>query len=331
MKLTQMLIWLTLALVPFTGCTSTATQTQEPYAVASDWLALPVQGEQPVDVFYLYPTVYVRMNAASPLYSDRSSEVLKRSAAMAYQLQATAFAPVANIYAPYYSQCDAASVLSLPFEERDALLAQDPLQDAIAAFDYYMTHYNQGRPFVLAGHSQGSDVLRLLLARYMPSHPEVYERMLAAYCIGTSITERFLAEHPFLHFAERTDDIQVIVSYNTEAPGVEQPNPIVSRDALVINPITWTQSVEPAPAARNLGSLVPMIDGSLKLVQGFADATVDLDRAVVVCSTVEGKLPVLASSAHFPKGVYHSFDYALYYADLTENLKERTAAYLRGK
>lgn len=331
MKLTHMLVCLSLALVLLSGCASTATQIQEPYAVASNWLALPVQGDQPVDVFYLYPTVYVRMDASAPQYSDRSIEALKQSAAMAYQLQATAFAPVANIYAPYYSQCDAASVLSLPFEERDALLEQAPLQDAVAAFDYYITHYNQGRPFVLAGHSQGSDVLRLLLARYMPSHPEVYARMVAAYCIGTSITEAFLAEHPFLHVAKQADDTQVIVSYNTEAPGVEQPNPIVSRDALVINPITWTQSDEPAAAERNLGSLVPSPDGSLNLVQGFADAAVDLDRAVVVCSTVEGKLPVLASSAHFPKGVYHSFDYALYYANLTENLQVRTAAYLRGK
>lgn len=37
------------------------------------------------------------------------------------------------------------------------------LQDIEHAFDYYLKHYNQGRPFILAGHSQGAkSVIELL-------------------------------------------------------------------------------------------------------------------------------------------------------------------------
>jgi len=82
-----------------------------------------------------------------------------------------------------------------------------------------------------------------LLATYMPLHPEVYERMIAAYCIGISITSDFLAKHPFLKFAQRADDTQVIISYNTDAPGVTEANPIVNTNALVINPLSWTSPV----------------------------------------------------------------------------------------
>lgn len=327
MNHTGRIFGIVLVLVLLVGCTTMELDTSNPYADSTQWLSLPLTGTKPVDVFYLYPTVYVRENPAGPLYSERTTDTLQKAAAMAYQLQATAFEPAANVYAPFYRQCDPAAVLTLPFGERDALLEQAPLQDAIAAFDYYIQHHNNDRPFVLAGHSQGSDVLRLLLAEYMPAHPEVYERMIAAYCIGTSITNEFLAEHPFLRFAEHAEDTQVIVSYNTEAPGVTEPNPLVSKDALVINPLSWTRSEEPAGIERNLGSAMLDAAGALLVLPGFADAKVDLDRSVVVCSTVEGKLPVLASSAHLPKGVYHSFDYSLYYANLTENINQRIAAY----
>jgi len=37
-----------------------------------------------------------------------------------------------------------------------------------------------GRPFILAGHSPGPDMLLYLLSEYMEEHPDVYARMVAA-------------------------------------------------------------------------------------------------------------------------------------------------------
>jgi hypothetical protein len=68
-----------------------------------------------------------------------------------------------------------------------------PKADAFAAFDYYINNYNNGRPFILAGHSQGSNVLVYLLAKYMKAHPDVQKRMVAAYVIGYSVTDETLA------------------------------------------------------------------------------------------------------------------------------------------
>jgi hypothetical protein len=45
-------------------------------------------------------------------------------------------------------------------------------QDVESAFDYYLTHYNQGRPFIVVGHCQGTThALRL-------SEQKVYETVL---------------------------------------------------------------------------------------------------------------------------------------------------------
>ena len=76
-----------------------------------------------------------------------------------------------------------------------------PTLDVLAAFDYYIKHYNNGRPFILAAHSQGSNILINLLAGYMKDHPDVYSRMIAAYVIGYPVTAQYLADNPHLKFA----------------------------------------------------------------------------------------------------------------------------------
>lgn len=53
-----------------------------------------------------------------------------------------------------------------------------PLQDAEAALDYYFENLNEGRPFILAGHSQGAAILKELLKTYFRDHPEYYQLVL---------------------------------------------------------------------------------------------------------------------------------------------------------
>ena len=84
--------------------------------------------------------------------------------------------------------------------------------------DYYFENYNNGKPFILAGHSQGSQILTMILSDYMKEHPEHYKNMIAAYVIGYSVTDKYLAANPHLKFAEGADDTGVIISYNTEGP-----------------------------------------------------------------------------------------------------------------
>ena len=77
--------------------------------------------------------------------------------ASAFTRTATTLETFANVYAPYYRQVDAAYALTLPLPEHDALIAGIPTMDTVASFDYYVQNFNHGRPFILAGHSQGSN------------------------------------------------------------------------------------------------------------------------------------------------------------------------------
>jgi hypothetical protein len=294
------------------------------YSKASHWLSLPATVKN-VDVFYLYPTAWNKVNPTDPNICeiDNPSMLIGSNAAFAHQ--ATAFETVGNIYAPYYRQEDAAFVLSLPVNQRDALVAGAPTSDAVAAFDYYIRHYNKGRPFILAGHSQGSEVIRNLLSGYMKDNPAVYSKMIAAYALGTSITPAYLAANPHLHFAAGPDDTGVIIAYNTEAPVVvAEANILILPGALVINPITWTTDETLATTAEGLGSYMPDSAGVYTPVPQYADARIDLAKNALICSTVD-------KSLGYGPGIFHIYDYSFYYFNLRANAANRVQKFLEKK
>ena len=100
---------------------------------------------------------------------------------------------------------------------------------------------------------------------------------------------------PASAFAEGADDTGVIVSWNTEGPANKsEKNAVVLENAISINPINWKRDETYAPASENLGDRIPVMDtGTLKALDfeehkpGLADAQIDLERGVVVCTALE--------------------------------------------
>lgn len=314
--------------VMLTGCVNSKSEID--YSEAKSWLSLPVSTEKEVDVFYLYPTAWQKADKEEANICDIDNPSMLKGSKAAFERQATAFETVGNIYSPYYRQADAAYCLSLPLEEQEQLVGGIPKEDVFAAFDYYIKNYNNGRPFILAGHSQGSNIMVYLLSEYMKENPEVYDRMVAAYVIGYSVTDEYLTENPHLKFAQGPDDTGVIISYNTEAPNIEGNNPVILPGAKVINPISWTTEETLATAEEGLGSTLP--NKELKFIPAgkYADARIDKAKGALICSTanVEKLSP---GNEVFGKGVYHSFDYPFYYFNIRENAANRAKLFLMNK
>ena len=322
---------------PSTAPVSTSRGNPD-YANSSNWLSLPssTATRKKVDVFYLSDTTYQKPNANSPNIGAINDPGMQKGAKAAFSRTATAFETVADIYAPYNRQVDAMYKKSLPVAEQNKIEDGIPTSDAMAAFDYYIKHYNKGRPYILAGHSQGSNLIANILSEYMKKNPKVYKRMVAAYVIGYSITPQYLARNPELKFAEGPSDTGAIVSYNTEAPVVDGTNPVTLPGGIAINPITWTRTEEPATAAQNLGGILidPKTDYAVVDAKGdpvrvphYADAQVNKARGVVICGTADVNL-LSPGDALLPKGVYHSFDYPFYYFDVRANAADRVAHFL---
>jgi len=291
------------------------------YSKQEHWLAVPVVLDKKVDVFYLYPTAWKKVNENEPDICSIDNPLMLQWSKAAFGRQATAFEPVGNLFAPYYRQVD------LTAKDREKVVGTLPTLDAVAAFDYYVTHFNSGRPFILAGHSQGANVLGNLLAGYMKEHPDVLARMVAAYVIGYSVTGEYLSKNPHLKFAQGPDDTGVIISYNTEAPDVAPgTNPVVSPGGIAINPITWTRDETPAKASQSLGSIMPSGDMFVP-VEHYADARVDKTKGVVICSTADAD-KLFSIYPGMGKGIYHSYDYPFYYYNIRDNAANRIKKFL---
>ncbi|MFZ4590561.1 MAG: DUF3089 domain-containing protein [Ignavibacteria bacterium] len=319
--------------------TALTNKVHTDYSKPEHWLFVPSTTEKEADVFYLYPTVYGKTDINDSSICEINNAAMLRNAKIPFNIQATAFETAGNIYAPYYRQMDAVYGLTLPPEKLSAVIEDKPYTDLRDAFDYYIKNYNNGRPFILAGHSQGSNILIYLLSDYMKTNPEVYSRMIAAYVIGYSVTEDYLSKNTHLKFAVGPDDTGVIVSFNTEAPVVSEPgNPVVLPGAIAINPITWTREETLATAEENSGSLeigkdkTPLLDasGNFAVIKNYADARVDKKRGAVICSKVDAD-KLYQKNPIFGKGVYHSYDYPFYYFNIRENAVNRVQHYFKNK
>jgi len=335
------------------GCTSTSSsgksstpssapssQSQTPdYSNPANWLVLPSSkaSKKKVDVFFLYPTVYQQSSPSDPMVCAINNPQMQSGAKAAFSRTATAYSPVANIYAPYYQQA-AISVLTLPLDQQQSIVGGTPTTDALAAFDYYIKHYNKGRPFILAGHSQGSNIMINLMAQYMKKNLDVDKRMIASYVPGYSITPEYLSQNPELKFAQGPDDTGVIISFNTTSPAPQMADPVVLPGAMVINPITWTRSETPATAAQNLGGIavgsngyaVLDANGNPQKVMNYADAQINTAKGTLICSTAN-PTTLDPGNSLVAAGIYHNYDYPFYYFDIRANATARIAHYFAKK
>jgi len=309
-----------------------AAQDAPDYSRATSWYQIPGILRE-VDTFFIYPTEYMGTNEGDPDYAPLDNPEMREGVRFDHMTLASVYEGATNLFIPYYRQAGmkhAGEVGMKTGDPRNAF-ATLPYEDITAALDIYFENFNNGRPFILAGHSQGSGIATLVLANYMKEHPEYLDRMVAAYIIGFSITTDYLEANPHLRFATGESDTGVVISWNTEGPkNVEGNvrNAVVLPGAISINPLNWKLDETYAPASENLGSLVPNPEtGAYEIGDIGADAQVVPGRGVILTHT--GFEPV--GGEVFGPQSFHNGDYTFYYNNLRDNVARRVAAYLAGK
>ena len=313
--------------------------TPSDYSDKNNWAHLPENTDKEVDTFFVYPTVYMNPAPGAPEIVPIDDEMMRAGVKAHFREAPQAFVDKTNLYEPYYRQSNLCAVGNLdPYEFMD-FQKKEQRTDVYAALDYYFEHYNQGRPFILASHSQGSMMLKLALREYFKEHVDYLDRMVAAYVIGYAITTDDLEANPALKFAERADDTGVIVSWNVEGPeNKHEKNITVMKNAISINPLNWKRDDTYAPASENLGDRISILgDQGIFPVDfqinhpGLADAQVDVERGVVVCTTLSDQyvsIPEEVGPNLFGPASLHLSDYPAYWDNLCENIKTRINAYL---
>ena len=274
---------------------------------------------QTADVFYIYPTVSTISFADndSSWFADITLPEVREEANGNQRFNKMLYGEY-NFYAPYYRQMifEAYSQTAVLLDS----LAQIAAKDVKDAFQYYMAHYNHGRPFFLMGHSQGSQMLIELLKNGMTA--EQRQQMVAAYCIGYHVYAKDLAAYPEA-LKPATDNImQGLIIFNsvtdTTAIGM------VSRgDVVGINPTTWTMDTDTVPAEFHLGmakynaardSVLIVPCPTRTYLYSHTTVCPDLDPDMVFIPAYEGM---------FPKGNLHFADSWLFGGNVVENMRCR--------
>ena len=301
------------------------------YSKKACWYKMPEITKE-FDTFYIYSTIYFGANEGDPDYATLDNAEMLDGIKIEHAIKSSVFEESTNLFIPLYRQSSLKNAL-VAFEKDghiDNALIGTPYSDITNALDYYFEHYNQGRSFVIAGHSQGAAILRLLLKRYFKEHPDRYERMVAAYAIGYSITKEDLEANPHMKFATGETDTGVIISWHAEGPKNEEtnlplPNPIIGKNGISINPLNWKRDETYAPASMNLGSIVmDEKTGETEIRDIDGDARVCLARGSVITNakaTPNEMVEIVGPQC------YHQDDYSIFYNNIKENVAKRIATY----
>ncbi len=141
-----------------------------------------------------------------------------------------------NYYSPYYRQVTMETYTSDSLVEARMPLAYG---DVRKAFDYYLEHYNNGRPFILAGFSQGAMDVMDLLNELTDS---TYSRLVAAYVIGYKVTDTNAHIRP----AQDSADLGVTICYNSVRDNSCAVPILSDGNLMAINPVNWSTDATPA-------------------------------------------------------------------------------------
>jgi hypothetical protein len=372
----------TVAILLFVGCGGSSNPLVPPfssttdYSQAQNWETLP-NTSQAVDVLFFYPTTYASPTVLSSTWTppwNQSIAQARLDPKIKSQITSKTgvFAEAGtNLYVPYYQQAsglDLLDALLYSTTPQNANAANDALQvayrDVSNAFDYYLAHFNKDasnnpRPFILAGHSQGSNLLLMLLENKF-SDPALRKQLVAAYVIGWSVTSGDMSNYPDslakvgICGIPSTRLTGCIITYNTQdyagpwtvkgaGRGLVQPN------AYSVNPLTWVASgpgeveATAGPASANLGALFyqgylgthPTVTFNLDPDTG--DYTYEIDN-YTDAQNQNGALvidkpslaPAKQDNLMSPYDVapfFHNYDYTFFYRNLEKNAVSRINAY----
>jgi hypothetical protein len=132
----------------------------------------------PIDCFYVYPTVSSDPTLNAPDEVQPEEEAVAES-------QASRFSQDCAVYAPIYPQLTLLAINSptgIPFEA-----VAKAYSGVRAAFLEYLARYNDGRPFVLIGHSQGAAMLIQLVKELIEPNPAVRAKLVSAIILGGNV------------------------------------------------------------------------------------------------------------------------------------------------
>jgi len=295
--------------------------------------AAPAKPMRGVDVFWIHPTT--TRSTTDYNHDPLDPAVLKWTEESAVQRQASAFSACCRVFAPRYRAATTKALMDPA--RRDAAFAL-AYSDVERAFDWYLAHENNGRPFIIAGHSQGGAHSASLLEKRIKG-TALQQQLVAVYIIGINLMDGDLAPR-FAGVPLCAEPAQTgcFVQWNSILAGSDlTPNLKAyaaafaaqndGRDGgspLCVNPVTFDRRRPVSPASDAKGAIAgdPGF-GAMAALKAGAVAAECRDGLLLVQPAAELGLKPL------PGGSMHFHDVGLFWADISANATLRARSWLK--
>lgn len=305
------------------------------YADDAAWAALPGKrdpsDDRPqgagstvsgVNVFFIHPTSYLKPDNWNQPLTDEDANWIVDERVLRHQ--ASVFNSCCEVFAPRYRQATFFSFLDLSGNGEKALdLAYD---DVARAFDHFIAISGDDKPFILAGHSQGTlHAARLLREKIASS--ALQKRLVAAYLVGFLIKNDELAGVPVCQSAAQAGCVLGWNSVDGDGAGLYSNED----NLLCVNPLTWRADDQYAAHELNVGAIGYAAYGPAATGEDVTQMTVETGAADAQCINSQLSIPelrVTSFPSRMPGGSMHIYDYSLFYMNIRENVLARVATFL---
>ncbi|MCC7245395.1 MAG: DUF3089 domain-containing protein [Saprospiraceae bacterium] len=276
------------------------------------------QSSAQVDVFFLHPTTYTGSRRSERDWNASAADagLNKKTEEGSIQYQASMFNGAGRVFAPRYRQAHYHTFFVTAKDSADARKALDlAYTDIEAAFDAYLKNWNNGRPFIIAGHSQGALHGMRLLREHIEGQ-SLEKQLVAAYVVGWPVEKNYFRT---LKPCEKPDQTDCYCTWRTweKKNGRRRAN---QPEVVCTNPLLWsTAEGRYAPDSLNLGGVV----------RPFETVRPALTDAEVWRGFLLARKPKFPGSFFFRRKNYHVGDLNLYYMNVRENARQKAAAFLK--
>jgi hypothetical protein len=271
-----------------------------------------------VDVFFVHPTTYTGSDKNQTEWNGALNDqaLNQKTDNGSILFQASIFNGAGRVFAPRYRQAHLHSFFTE--DKKSAGEALDvAYQDVIAAFDYYLKHWNKGRPFILAGHSQGAlHIMTLIHDRIEGQALE--QQLIAAYIVGWPVQADYYKQFKPCESPDQTDCYCTWRTWERNF-GLKK-FAALNNNVVCTNPLTWsTKNRGFAPKTANLGGVV----------RPFCAVYPNITDAEVLNGFLLCTKPKFPGSILYRTHNYHPGDFNLYYMNVRQNVQARKQAYLK--
>ena len=266
-----------------------------------------------VDVFFIHPTTYTGKKGHDRWNADINDQKLNdRTDGSTILYQASIFNQVGRVYAPRYRQAHLYAYRSDDQESSQAAFKK-AYADVEAAFLYYMAHKNEGRPFIIASHSQGTTHSAPLIQKHIDG-TALQGQLVAAYLVGMPVPKDYFKH---LKPCENERDIHCFMAWRAYRRGT-LPDAWTGDQYLATNPLNWSIDGDYAEESLNQGSIFRNFN---KIYKGRVNAEAH-------DGFIWTNRPKFAWSFLFTRKNYHIIDYNLFYFNVQKNAALRTREFL---